>query len=87
MVGDDLLRQRVVRGQRAELDQQTLAQVPRRHAQRVKLLDQRQRRLHVLQLVSAGLRDFFQTGRQVSILVQVPDDGVSRERARPQNTW
>ena len=86
MVGDNLLRQGVLRRKRAKLDQQALAQVPRRHAQRVKLLNQRQRRFDVLQLVAAGLRNLFQAGGQVAVLIQVPDDGMP-PRARRRNRW
>ena len=77
MVGNNLLGQSIVGGQGAQLDQQAFAHVPRRHAQRVKHLDQRQRFLHVRGLVVAGLGDLFQRCREVTILIQVADDGMA----------
>ncbi len=72
--GNDLLRQRVLRIERAKLRQQTFAQVARRHAQRIELLHDGQRFLDVFHRIFSVLRDLLERRAQVAVLIEVADD-------------
>ncbi len=58
------------------LEQQALLHVPGRHAARVESLHQPERRLHDRERGPGALGDLGEIGPEVSILVQVPDDGL-----------
>ena len=72
--GNDLLRQGILRIERAQLDQQALAQVARAHAQRIELLHHGQRLFHVFHGVVAVLGDLLERGGQIAVFIEVADD-------------
>ena len=74
MLGDDLLRQRVLRVENFQLHQQAFPQIARGHARRIEFLHHRQRFFHVFHRIIADSRDFLERGGQVSVLIQVADD-------------
>ena len=69
-----LSQRRIVRVQHHQLALQAFAQVARRHARRVKLLHDEQRRFQLLRGGPVGLGNLFQRRRQVAIFIQVPDN-------------
>ncbi len=74
VVGDDLLREHILRIQRLELQQEAFRQVPRGRSGRIEFLDHGQRLFHVFHGIVAGLRDFVERRRQISVLVEIADD-------------
>src|SRR5579883_1989660 len=74
MIGNDLRGQRVLRIEGLQLQQQAFAQIPRAHSDGIEILHHRQRVLQIVLRILPPLRDLFHRRRQVTVLVQVPDD-------------
>ncbi len=64
-----------------KLNQQTFAQIPRGHTQRIEFLYDGQRFFDVVHLVAAVQGQLVERRRQVSIFIQISDDGF-RDFAR-----
>ena len=65
-----------VRIESLQLQQQTFAQVPRAHSDRIKILHHRQRVFQIVLRVLAVLQQFFIGSGQIPVLVQIADDVV-----------
>ena len=74
MFGDDLLRERVVRIEGFELQQQAFAQIARADADGIEILHDGERIVEIVLRVLAFLGQLFHRRGQVAVLVQVADD-------------
>ncbi len=74
MLGDDFRRQAVVQPEVFQLDQEALAQVPRRNSNRVKKLDTLQYGFEVIRGAFRSTADFVTAQSQVTVFIEVLDD-------------
>src|SRR5437867_192927 len=89
MVADNLDRQAFLFAKNPQLDQQAFAQVTRRNARRIEVLNDFERFLYFLERMFAALPNFFErdwnfaavlvNGAQITILIQISDDRVARD--------
>ena len=76
MLGDDLLRQGILRVNQLELQQQAFLQIARAHAGRIEFLHHGERFFHIVHRVVARSRQFIERRGQVAVFVQVADDPI-----------
>ena len=81
MFGNDLLRQRILRIEGLQLQQQAFAQIARADADGIKFLHHGQRIIQIVLRVFAVLRQLFGGSGQVAVLVEIADDLFDQSRA------
>ena len=74
MVGNDLLRERVLRIESFQLQQQAFAQVARADSDGIEILHDGERIVQIILRILALLGKFFGGGGQVAVLVEIADD-------------
>ena len=74
VLGNNLVRQRVLWIESLQLQQQTLPQVPRAHSDGIKILHDGQRVFQIVLRIFAILQQLFDGSGEVAVFVQVADD-------------
>ena len=76
VIGDDLLRERVLRVNQLDLHDQAFLKIARGHAGRVEFLHHGKSFLDIIHRIVSRLRDFIERRRKVAVLIEVADDRV-----------
>src|SRR6266404_3320529 len=78
MLGNDLLRQSILRVERLQLPKQALAQIPSADAYRIKVLNDSQRIIQIVLRILAALHQLFDGGGEIAVLIKVADDAFGQ---------
>src|SRR5882672_6408150 len=77
MLGNDLLRQSILRVERFQLPKQALAQILGANADRIKVLNYGQRVIQIVLRIFAALHQLFDRRSEITVFVEVANDAFS----------
>src|SRR6267378_7513058 len=78
MLGNDLLRQSILRVKRFQLPKQALAQILRADADGIKVLNDGQRIVQIILRILATLHQLFDRSREITVFVKIADDAFGQ---------